>query len=110
VFPVAVNRHIIDTNQKAGVYPSLPLPYSPSVIAPHAFSLNISQNHFLLATLAALSLLLVFFFFLLLFLLLFLLFRAAPVAYGDSQARGQIGAVIAGLCHSYSNTGSKPHL
>ena len=40
----------------------------------------------------------------------FLLFRAAPVAYGDSQARGQIGAVAAGLHHSHSNTRPKPHL
>ena len=35
-------------------------------------------------------------------LFLFLLFRATPAAYGDSQARGQIGAVAAGLCHSHS--------
>ena len=31
------------------------------------------------------------------------LFRAAPAAYGDSQARGLIGAVAAGLHHNYSN-------
>ena len=36
--------------------------------------------------------------------------RAAPTAYGDSQARGLIGAVAAGLCPSHSNTGSKPRL
>ena len=35
------------------------------------------------------------------------LFRAAPMAYGNSQARGQIGAVAAGLCHSHSKVGSK---
>ena len=33
----------------------------------------------------------------------FLLFRAAPEAHGGSQARGQIGATAAGLCHSHSN-------
>ena len=33
----------------------------------------------------------------------FLLFRAALTAYGGSQARGQIRAVAAGLCHSHSN-------
>ena len=38
---------------------------------------------------------------------LFCLFRAAPAAYGGSQARGRIGAVAAGLHHSQSNTGSK---
>ena len=38
------------------------------------------------------------------------LFRAAPVAYGGSQARGQIGAIAAGLHHSHSNAGSQPCL
>ena len=36
------------------------------------------------------------------------LFRAAPVPYGGSQARGQIGALAAS--HSHSHTGSKPCL
>ena len=40
----------------------------------------------------------------------FCLFRAAPTAYGGSQARGPIGAVAAGLRHSHSNVGSKLHL
>ena len=31
----------------------------------------------------------------------------APVSYGGSQARGQIGAVTAGLHQSYSNVGSE---
>ena len=35
--------------------------------------------------------------------LLSLLFRAAPVAYQGSQARGGIGATAAGLHHSHSN-------
>ena len=43
-------------------------------------------------------------------LLLLFLFRAAPVAYGVSQARGQIGAVAAGLYHSHSNVRSKLRL
>ena len=38
-------------------------------------------------------------------------FRAAPVAYGGSQARGWIGgAVAASLCHSHSNVGSRLRL
>ena len=37
-------------------------------------------------------------------------FRAAPLAYGSSQARGGIRAAAAGLRHSHSNTGSEPHL
>ena len=43
----------------------------------------------------------------LLLLLLLCHFRAAPIAYGGSQARGLIGAVVAGLCHSH---GSELHL
>jgi len=43
------------------------------------------------------------------YLFYFFLFRATPLAYGSSQARGQIGATAAGLHHSYSNTGSKPY-
>ena len=37
-------------------------------------------------------------------------FRAAPVAYGGSQARGQVGAVATCLHQSHSNAGSKPCL
>ena len=44
------------------------------------------------------------------FIYLFSLFRAAPTAYGGSQARGQFRAVVTGLCHSRSNTRSKPCL
>ena len=36
--------------------------------------------------------------------------RAAPMAYGSSQARGLIRAVAAGLCQSHSNAGSEPLL
>ena len=42
------------------------------------------------------------------FIILLLLFRAAPKAYGGSQARGSIGATAATLHHSHSNTGSAP--
>ena len=41
------------------------------------------------------------------FIIIYLLFRAAPVAYGSSQARGQIRAIAAGLQHSHSNLGSE---
>ena len=40
----------------------------------------------------------------------FFLLRVTPVAYGGSQARGQIRAAAAGLCHSHSDTGSEAHL
>ena len=40
---------------------------------------------------------------------LFLPFRTTPMAYGRSQARGWIGAVASGLCHSHSNARSEPH-
>ena len=38
------------------------------------------------------------------------LFRATPEAFGCSQAKGQIGAVAAGLHHSHSNVGTKLRL
>ena len=37
-------------------------------------------------------------------------FRAAPAAYGGSQARGQTEAIAAGLHHSHSNAGSELRL
>ena len=37
----------------------------------------------------------------------FVFFRATPTAYGDSQVRGLMGAVAAGLCHSHSNARSE---
>ena len=40
----------------------------------------------------------------------FVLFRAIPVAYGGSQARGLIGAVAADLRQSHSNARSEPCL
>ena len=41
---------------------------------------------------------------------IFCFFRAAPVARGVSQARGQIRATAAGLHYTHSNAGSEPHL
>jgi len=41
---------------------------------------------------------------------LFAISWAAPLVYGGSQARGQIGAVAAGLRQSHSNLGSEPCL
>ena len=39
----------------------------------------------------------------------FWFFRAAPTAYGSSQARGPTGATAANLHHSHSNTGSETY-
>ena len=44
------------------------------------------------------------------FFFFFGLSRVAPTAYEGSQARGRIGATAAGLNHSHSKAGSKPHL
>ena len=41
------------------------------------------------------------------FLFSFVFFRAAPVAYGDSQARGGISAVATGLYQNHSNSRSE---
>ena len=46
--------------------------------------------------------------FLKIFIYLLLLFRVTPMAYGDSQARGPVGAVAPSLRHSH--TRSKPCL
>ena len=51
--------------------------------------------------------------FFILFYFIFCLFafsRAAPVAYGDSQARGLIGVVAISLRQSHGNAGSDPRL
>ena len=37
-------------------------------------------------------------------------FRAAPVACGGSQAKGQIGATASGLCYSHNHARSEPCL
>ena len=44
------------------------------------------------------------------FFFFFVFSRAAPTAYGGSQARGLIKAIAAGLHHSHSNARSKPCL
>jgi len=44
------------------------------------------------------------------FFFLFVFFRAAPAAYGGSQAMGWIRATAADLHHSHNNAGSKPCL
>ena len=57
----------------------------------------------------------VLFYFILFYFILFIFcllsfFRAAALAYGGSQAKGPIRATAAGLHHSNSNVGAKPHL
>ena len=44
------------------------------------------------------------------FFFFFCLFRAAPAAYGGSQARGLMRATAAGLHHSHSHSRSELHL
>ena len=41
------------------------------------------------------------------FFFFFLFLKATPVAYGGSQAMGQIRAVATSLHHSHSNVGSE---
>ena len=48
------------------------------------------------------------FLFICIYLFIFiLLFRATPVAYGGSQARGPVAATAAGLLHRHSNIRSE---
>ena len=79
---------------------TLPQTFSPS---PNIIYLLLSPHraHCKLSLLCGISVTLYDFFF---------LFRAAPAAYGSSLARGQIGAVAAGLHHSYHNARSELHL
>ena len=49
-------------------------------------------------------------FFCFVFIFFFFFLRAAPAAYGGSQARGQIGAIAVGLCQSHSKARSELHL
>ena len=58
-----------------------------------------SFSRYLLTIFCALSIAVLFFY--------FCFFRATLVAHGGSQARGQIGAGVAGLHHSHSNVRSK---
>ena len=51
-----------------------------------------------------------FFFFIPFLFFCFCFFRATPVAYGSSQARGLIAAAAADLHHNHSNTRSEPCL
>ena len=44
------------------------------------------------------------------YLFICLLYRAALIAYGGSQARGPIRTVAAGLRQNHINVGSKSHL
>ena len=57
-------------------------------------------NHILLITQMNIYL------FIYLFIYLSFIFRASPVAYGSTQAKGQTGDVAADLHHSHSNAGS----
>ena len=41
---------------------------------------------------------------------LFAISKDAPMAYGGSQARGRIGAIVTGLHQSHSNMGAEPCL
>ena len=43
-------------------------------------------------------------------MMIFFFFRALHSAYGSSQARSQIRAIDASLCHSHSNARSEPRL
>ena len=50
------------------------------------------------------------FLFLFVFLFCFVFLGLHPAAYGDSQARGPVGATAACLHHSHSNTRTELHL
>ena len=78
------------------------------------FAVRLKLTHYKLTILQFLFILLFYFFSILIFIYLFIctfvFSRAAPMAYGGSQARAPIGAAAADLHHSHSNVGSKPHV
>ena len=59
------------------------------VKTPHWSSFSYKHNHSI--------------YFLFIYLFIYCLLRATPMAYGASQARGQIGAVATSQCYSHSN-------
>ena len=82
--------------------PPSPCQYSHHKHAPHTDT-NTSQRQWVETWLEHLII------FLESFLSLFFLSMATPAAYGSFWARGRIGAAAAGLCHSYSKSGSQLH-
>ena len=84
----------------------LPLPYVTSLLPAQAPP-HLLMEDFLQRSQSPLQILFFFFFF---FFFFFCIFRATPVAYGGSQAKGPIGATAASLYHCHSNMGSKPRL
>uniref|UniRef100_A0A8D0W5M5 Microfibril associated protein 2 n=1 Tax=Sus scrofa TaxID=9823 RepID=A0A8D0W5M5_PIG len=81
---VCAHEELLRGRKASHLYPRVPLTIHPCVHPSDVYS--IKKNFF------------------------FHLFRAAPVAYGGSQARGRIRAVAAGLRHNHSNSGSELHL
>ena len=92
---------------------SLPNNSNPSLLTPTLSSLLLSSLYLLdllppfFTPSPSLAHIPQYFFFLPFF---FWLFRAAPSTHGSSQARGQIGAIAAGLHHSHSNARSEARL
>ena len=80
-------------------------PYIPMSLPHRCLSISIPISNFLTLICLPLCYLGSFPFF-----LSFCLFRATPMAYRGSQARGLTGALATGLCHSHSNIRSEPHL
>ena len=81
---------------------------NPDIASPKLSHIPGSMHYFntgkekVTSTMSILSFLFFFFF--------LLLFRAAPTAYGGSQARAPIGATAVSLHHSHSDSGSESHL
>ena len=66
----------------------------PKYYMKHTYTKNLSRIQFII----------------IIIVIIFCFSRAALVAYGSSQARGQIGAEAAGLHRNHSSSGSKVHL
>ena len=82
------------------------MPYLLLIYFVSCLSLDPEYNSVMLSVLLEYFSLILFFF----FFCVCGLFRAILAGYEGSQARGQIGAVAAGLHHSHRHAESEPHL
>ena len=79
----------------------------------HTWFIFPTDYYFIVYITVCLCMYLMYYFFIFHFSYLFIyfpFFRATPAAYGSSQARGPIRAIVANLHHSHSNIRSEPHL
>ena len=91
---------------------SLYFHWPPLILHPQMFPISVSASFFVIFTslLYFLHSTYKWYHTVFIFLFCFCFFRAVPVAYGGSKARGPIRTVATSLCQSHNNARSKPLL